>query len=107
MGLISLIGVKSTLMFFLRKSKMMGTGFFFLGFIMIIIGWPFFTIIGFCIEMYGIILLFKSFLPNIFMVSQTLPVVGPYIRNSRFIEKFVTFASGDSGSHKRNADLSV
>ena len=47
MGIISLIGAKSTLLFFSKKSKIQGSVFYFLGFVMIIIGWYTFTLLGF------------------------------------------------------------
>ena len=47
MGIVSLIGLKNTLMFFGKRSKIQGSIFFFLGFIMIIIGWYMFTFLGF------------------------------------------------------------
>lgn len=47
MGIIALIGIKNTLGFFTKKNKIFGSIFFFLGFIMIIIGWYMFTLLGF------------------------------------------------------------
>lgn len=66
MGIASLIGVKSTIMFFLKKSKIMGSVFFFTGFFMIILGWYMFTALGFASQIYGMFLLFRSFLSTIF-----------------------------------------
>ena len=47
MGIIALIGFKNTMGFFAKRSKIMGSVFFFLGFVMIIIGWYMFTVLGF------------------------------------------------------------
>ena len=47
MGMVSFIGAKNTVLFFIKPSKLMGSGFFFLGFIMILIGWYMFTFLGF------------------------------------------------------------
>jgi hypothetical protein len=47
MGLIAMIGFKHTVEFFMRKSKVAGSLFFFGGLIVIIIGLPFFTMGGF------------------------------------------------------------
>jgi len=41
-----LIGLKNTVLFFAKKSKIIGSAFFFLGFVFIIIGWQFFTFAG-------------------------------------------------------------
>ena len=53
MGLFSLTGLTGTLSFFKRKTK--GSVFFFGGFILILIGWPFFTTAGFFLQMYGLL----------------------------------------------------
>ena len=66
MGMCAMIGLKHTAEFFLRKSKIGGSLFFFGGLILIIIGLPFFTIGGFFVQWYGLFLLFKSFLGTIF-----------------------------------------
>jgi len=47
MGIVSLIGVKNAVLFFVKKSKMYGSIMFFTGFVMIIIGWFMFTLVGF------------------------------------------------------------
>ena len=46
-GIVALIGLKNAMMFFGKKSKILGSVFYFLGFIMIIIGWYMFTLLGF------------------------------------------------------------
>ena len=63
MGLCSLIGLKGAVQFFGRKLK--GSVFYFGGFVMILIGWPFFTTAGFLLQMYGLLLCFKGFLRKI------------------------------------------
>ena len=47
MGITSLIGPSSTIQFFAKKSKLLGSAVYFGGMILIIIGYPFFTLIGF------------------------------------------------------------
>jgi hypothetical protein len=59
MGIVALIGLKSTILFFTKKSKLMGSAFYFLGLFFIIIGWYMFTLLGFVIQMYGLFLLFR------------------------------------------------
>ena len=47
MGVVALIGPMNAVSFFTKKSKMKSSVFYFLGLTMIIIGYKFFTIIGF------------------------------------------------------------
>ena len=47
MGIVSLIGPKNTIGFFTKKGKIMGSLFYFLGLSIIVIGYRFFTMIGF------------------------------------------------------------
>ena len=49
MGLVVVVGPKFTVQFFMRKGKIVGSAFFFSGFILIIFGWFMFTTIGFCL----------------------------------------------------------
>ena len=81
MGIVALIGPKQTLVFFAKKNKIEGSAFFFGGFLLIIFGWFLFTTIGFGLQVYGIFKLFGSFIPTIFGRLQTMPVIGPFIRN--------------------------
>lgn len=59
MGIVALIGLKSTVGFFTKKSKLMGSVFYFLGLFFIILGWYLFTLLGFLTQMYGLFLLFR------------------------------------------------
>ena len=47
MGIVALVGPKNTFSFFAKKNKIKGSAFYFGGMIMIILGWPFFTLGGF------------------------------------------------------------
>ena len=98
MGITSLVGPSHTLVFFTKKSKIMGSAFFFGGFAMICIGWYMFTMIGFILQMYGIFLLFRSFIKTIFAYMQTLPVIGPVLRDTPFIHKIVNALSNSGQS---------
>ncbi|KAI2614180.1 Got1-like family protein [Hypoxylon fragiforme] len=75
-GLTIIIGPQKTLLFFARKQKAKGTAAFFLGLLLILIRWP---LIGFCVELYGIMVLFGDFLGTILGFARNVPVVGPYI----------------------------
>ncbi|KAM3136290.1 Vesicle transport protein GOT1A [Paramecium bursaria] len=77
-GLIMLIGVKSTYGFFLKQGNKKGSLVFFLGFIIIIMR---FTIIGLFIQLYGLYLLFRSFLPFVYDSASKMPIIGRYLRN--------------------------
>ena len=100
MGIISLIGPTNTIAFFTKKSKIMGSACYFAGMTMIIVGWKFFTIIGFSLQMYGILLLFHGFLKTIFAYVQTLPVVGPMFRDSPWVHKIVNTISNFGTTNK-------
>ncbi|EMR62035.1 hypothetical protein MGN70_009914 [Eutypa lata] len=75
-GLTIIIGPQKTLLFFARKQKAKGTAAFFGGLLLILLRWP---LIGFCIELYGILVLFGDFLGTIAAFARNLPVVGPYV----------------------------
>lgn len=75
-GLTIIIGPSKTLLFFARKQKAKGTAAFFAGLALILLRWP---LIGFCIELYGIMVLFGDFLGTIAGFARQVPVVGPYI----------------------------
>lgn len=109
MGVIALIGLKNTFMFFGKKSKLMGSVFFFLGFLMIAVGWYTFTLLGFTAQMYGLFLLFRQFIATIFGYSQTLPIIGPILRTSPFIQRVVDkiseSASGSNGKKRAKYEV--
>lgn len=75
-GLTIIIGPQKTLLFFARKQKAKGTAAFFGGLLLILLRWP---LIGFCVELYGILVLFGDFLGTIASFARNAPVVGPYI----------------------------
>ena len=102
MGLVTLVGPKNTGGFFLRRGKIVGSAVFFGGFLLILIGWFLFTTIGFCLQIYGLFLLFRDFVRVIFSYAQTLPVIGPITRNSPFAQKIVDTIAGSKGSHSGN-----
>jgi hypothetical protein len=101
MGIIALIGPKNTLLFFAKKTKILGSGFYFIGLLMIIIGWYMFTFLGFLAQMYGLFLLFRSFLTTILVYAQTLPVIGPFLRSSSVLHKTVKALEVKEGKRKK------
>lgn len=75
-GLTIIIGPQKTLLFFARRQKLKGTAAFFGGLLLILLRWPF---IGFCVELYGIFILFGDFLGTIAGFARNIPVVGPWV----------------------------
>lgn len=88
-GLVMLIGAKSTLGFFIKKGeaqfnaigKLKGSALFFSGFLVILLlRW---TLVGFLLQLYGLFLLFKSFLPFVYDSATKMPVIGRYLSIER------------------------
>ncbi|KAK4146860.1 Got1/Sft2-like family-domain-containing protein [Dichotomopilus funicola] len=75
-GLTIIIGPHKTALFFARRQKLKGTAAFFGGLSLILLRWP---LIGFLVELYGIVVLFGDFLGTIAGFARNVPVVGPYI----------------------------
>ena len=50
-----MIGLERTFRFFFQKHKLKGTCFFFVGMLVVLLGWP---MVGMIVEMYGMFLLF-------------------------------------------------
>jgi len=75
-GITLLMGARRTLSFFVRKEKYRGTACFFLGITMILLRW---TVIGFLIELYGILSLFSDFFGAVVGFVGSVPVVGPML----------------------------
>ncbi|KAL1866114.1 hypothetical protein VTK73DRAFT_4907 [Phialemonium thermophilum] len=93
-GLTIIIGPQKTLLFFARKQKARGSAAFFAGLALILLRWP---LIGFCVELYGIMILFGDFLGTIASFARNIPVIGPY----------VGLAVDRLGLGPRNAELPV
>ena len=100
MGVVALIGPKNTVAFFAKKSKMASSAVYFAGLIVIIIGYRFFTFLGFLMQLYGIFMLFRSFIKTLFAYCQTLPVIGPFLRDSPAVHSFVNYISSSKQSWK-------
>ena len=73
LGLILVIGVGKSTSFFVQPDKLKGSGCFFGGIIVVLLGWP---IIGMAIEIYGFITLFGGFFPMAINVLRVMPVIG-------------------------------
>ncbi|KAK5660275.1 hypothetical protein OQA88_12815 [Cercophora sp. LCS_1] len=93
-GLTIIIGPQKTAVFFARKQKLRGTAAFFGGLALILLRWP---LIGFLVELYGIMVLFGDFLGTIAGFATSVPVIGPYI----------AIVVNKIGLGRRNAELPV
>ena len=100
MGIVILIGPANTLGFFMRKTKVKGSACFFSGFLLIVIGWFGFTLIGFTLQLYGLFLLFKDFIKTVFKYMETMPVIGPAIRKMPWLSDAVDYIATDSKGKK-------
>ncbi|XP_069951309.1 vesicle transport protein GOT1B isoform X2 [Cherax quadricarinatus] len=91
-GLAFVAGLERTFRFFFQRHKWKGSGAFFGGILIVLVGWP---LIGMCIEMYGFVLLFSGFFPVAVNFLRRMPVIGT-ILNLPFLSGFVDRFAGDS-----------
>ncbi|KAL1954516.1 hypothetical protein VTO42DRAFT_1076 [Malbranchea cinnamomea] len=78
-GLPLILGPAKTLAFFARRQKIAGTATFALGILLILFRWP---LIGFCVETYGLFVLFGDFLVTLAGFVGGIPVVGPPLKKA-------------------------
>ncbi|KAI8061135.1 vesicle transport protein [Gongronella butleri] len=86
-GIASIIGPKSTLVFFSRREKIKGTICFLGGIFLVLSKFP---IIGFLVEIFGFLNLFGDFFPVVFGFLKRLPIIGPILSQpviSRFLPR--------------------
>lgn len=98
LGISLLLGPQRTFLFFARRQKLRGTLSFLAGITLILLRWP---LIGFCVEIYGIFILFGEFFKTIAGFAYGIPVVGPYL--ARGLQK----AGEKAGEGTKNRDLPV
>lgn len=75
-GITLLLGARRTVSFFARKEKYRATAAFVLGVFMILMRWP---VIGFVVEVYGILALFSEMFGVVVGFVGSVPVVGQYL----------------------------
>lgn len=109
MGVVALVGIKNAVGFFTRESKVRGSVFFFLGLLLIMTGWYLCTFLGFVCQLYGIFLLFRSFIGTILVYAQGLPFVGGFLRSSDAVHKVVKIIenAGTAGDSKKRSKFEV
>ncbi|EQL30554.1 hypothetical protein RJ035_002213 [Blastomyces gilchristii] len=90
-GLPLILGPSKTLSFFARRQKITGTITFALGILLILFRWP---LIGFCVELYGLFVLFGDFLVTLSGFVGSVPVVGPSLKR---VLVFIGTAGGRRG----------
>jgi hypothetical protein len=101
MGVVALVGLKNAVGFFTRSTKIQGSAFFFVGLVFIVIGWWMFTLIGFTCQLYGIFLLFRSFIGTILVYAQGLPFVGNFLRSDA-VQRVAKVIESTGDSKKRS-----
>lgn len=69
-GLLVIIGLQKTFVFFARPQKLKGTAAFLTGIVLILVKWAF---VGFLIELYGIFVLFGDFFSTIAGFAGSVP----------------------------------
>lgn len=79
-GLNLLVGLLGTMSFFTKRGKFKGSCVFFIGFFVIVIKFAF---IGALMQLYGLFILFYSFLPHLFEWIVSVPVIGPFLKHNR------------------------
>lgn len=107
MGVIALVGFKNAIAFFTRSTKIQGSAFFFLGFLFIVVGWYLFTILGFMCQLYGIFLLFRSFIGTILIYAQGLPFIGNFLRSDAVQRAAKVIESVGTGDSKKRSKFEV
>ncbi|KAG0725713.1 Vesicle transport protein GOT1B [Chionoecetes opilio] len=75
-GLAFVAGLDRSFRFFFQRHKWKGSGAFFGGILMVLVGWP---LIGMCIEVYGFIVLFSGFFPVAINFLRRVPVLGTFL----------------------------
>ncbi|CAL8098489.1 unnamed protein product [Calicophoron daubneyi] len=93
-GLGCLIGLRGIFSFFFKGDSYKGSLFFFAGVAVVFIGFP---IIGMLIESFGMIKLFRRFMPVIIKYLYGVPVIG-WILWLPGVNKVVTMVGGQSNS---------
>lgn len=78
-GLPLIIGPQKTFLFFARRQKLKGTLAFSAGIILILLRW---ALIGFLVELYGIMVLFGDFIGTLAGFVGGIPIVGPVIKRA-------------------------
>jgi hypothetical protein len=72
-GLFLALGITKMFGFFFQVKKWKGTCAFFLGFVLVIVGWAF---IGVVIELFGFLNLFGDFFPTLIAFMKHMPIIG-------------------------------
>lgn len=78
-GLYFFIGVTGIIKFFTKKGKIQGSAVYFIGLSIIVIG---FTFVGTVVQLIGLFIIFRSFLPDFYDYLCRLPYVGSYLSTS-------------------------
>lgn len=88
LGLYFFIGVSGIIKFFTKKGKVKGSAIYFLGLVLIVLQLTFF---GTVIQLAGLFIIFRSFLPDFYDYICRLPVVGSYLSSFSIIQKAIKY----------------
>mmetsp|Transcript_23974 Transcript_23974/g.56640 ORF Transcript_23974/g.56640 Transcript_23974/m.56640 type:complete len:126 (+) Transcript_23974:246-623(+) len=97
MGLTLTIGPSRTYRFFARKDRIRGTVIFFVGIVLVMIGWPIFGMVA---QIWALFFLFGQFFPIIYQSLQDVPVIGQFLKIPA-VETFFNSFGGSSGDSRR------
>lgn len=73
-GLSIILGYRRIFGFFFQRDKLPGSIFFFLGVLVVLLGYP---LIGMIIETYGFVKTFGGFVPTLIAFLRQVPFIGP------------------------------
>ena len=83
-GMVQMIGFGGTVAFFTKPRNIKKSVVFFIGlFIMAVLRWAF---VGAIVQLYSLFLLFKGFMPILWEWIFNIPGVGPWLKNSRWVQ---------------------
>jgi len=71
-GLVCVIGIERSTLFFAQAERLKGTCCFFGGIAVVLLGWP---VLGMVVELYGFVTLFGGFFPMAINFLRCVPVV--------------------------------
>ena len=103
-GICMLLGPKGSLGFFTKKSKLIPSLIYLLGFFLLVVRWSF---VGAVVQIYALFSMFRSFLPFIFEYLMSVPVIGPFLSKLIRVQPAVQQDVQHERQQAKGQDLSV